>query len=184
MYKNIICFFFFPCNIKWILWNVWNSCLKERVGKIRNTLRRRYGIWSEPLHSAFTRLVQDQLKTSHHLSFYMFFNFRSFARHPSLFLLGSWPLSTLASLFLHISSTFTSRFLHISLHYLKAFNHLSFLILASLIQSIPLSTSQPWAVWHKIGTKWHEVSWLFCQLLCFNLGSKIFNGYIIFRMPT
>ena len=76
-------------------------------------------------------LVQGQFKTSNHLSFSMFFLFRPFTKHP-YFLLGSYPLWTIASMFLHISSTFMSLFLYTSPHYLEAFNHLNFLILPQL----------------------------------------------------
>ena len=66
----------------------------------------------------------------------MFFNFRPFARHP-FFFLGSYPLSVLANLFLHASLE----------------NHLKSLILSSLIQSKPLSTSQPREDWHKVNAQ-------------------------------
>ena len=55
-----------------------------------------------PLCSTVMRLVQGQLKTSNHLCFYMFINFRALARHPFFFLLISYPLLTWASLFLHL----------------------------------------------------------------------------------
>ena len=63
--------------------------------------------------------------------------------------LGSYPLSTLTNLFLHIFSIFICLFFHISLNYLGAFNHLGFLILASLVWLRPFFTSQPWAVCYK-----------------------------------
>ena len=78
-----------------------------------HTHTHRYRLYSEQLlhHPTFTRPVLDQLETSNYLSFNMFFNYRSFARHPFLFfLLGSYPFST---------------FLHTYQYYLEAFNHLS-----------------------------------------------------------
>ena len=61
--------------------------------------------------------------------------------------MGSYALSTLARLFLHISSTFTRLFLHNSLLYHESLNHLSFL--ECLIQLIPLPPSQTCPIWHK-----------------------------------
>ena len=68
------------------------------------------------ISAAFSFFFQEngtgQLKTYNHLSFYMFFNFRAFAKYPFVFFFfGSFPFLT---------------FLHTSLHYFKSFNHLSF----------------------------------------------------------
>ena len=121
------------------------------------------------LCSAFIRLVQGQPKSSpvicslfffrdagtgqleicYHLSSYMFFKYKTFARFPFFLLLGSYSFST---------------FLHTSLHYLEAFNIISFYMLfnywtfcflprsyplstfASLIHFRPFNTPQPWTV--------------------------------------
>ena len=114
--------------------------------------------------------------SKHHLSFYMFFNYGAFSKNL-FFLLGSYPLSTLASLLLHISFTFMSLFLHTSLHYLEAFNHLNFLILSSLVQPRPLSI--PKAVWHLVALLLAP-----SFLLRSPFGLKIFSAYIIFLMHT
>ena len=102
-------------------------------------------------------MVQSQLKTSNHLRFYMFFNFRAYAKHHFFFLLGSYLLSTSASPFLHISFTFTTLFLHTSLlrassiisRHLIILISIHFSVFVSLIQLRPFSTFQTWGVWHK-----------------------------------
>ena len=118
-----------------LLWNVQNCEVKERVEE-----------WLRYIHRGFFFILLSQdwhMVNSKHLiiSTSMFFSFRAFAKYP-FFLLGSYPLSTLVSLFIYISSTFISLFYLTSLHYLKAFNHFSFLILVSLVQprSLYLST--------------------------------------------
>ena len=72
----------------------------SEMAKFAYTQGRRCSFSVKPFFlSSFTRLVQSQFKTSNHLSFYMFFNFKAFAKQP-FFLQGSYQLSTLASLFL------------------------------------------------------------------------------------
>ena len=119
----------------------------------------------------------------------MFFNLRTFAKRPIVFLLASYQLSTLASLFIHISFLSTGLFLHTSP--LRASSvisrHLVFLILVSLVQPTPLSTSRPWAVWHKasaMSSLTSDSSAASFVHLCSHHGSKIFCDYIIFRSPT
>ncbi len=79
----------------------------------------------------------------------MIFNVRVIATYPFFFLLESYQLSTIESLFLDIYPLFKS-FILLCIIYLEVFNHLSFLILASIEQPRVLSIFQPWAVWHKV----------------------------------
>ena len=55
------------------------------------------------LRSVFMGLLPGQLKMSDHLSFYIFINFRVFVKLCFFFLLGSYLLKNLASLYLHTS---------------------------------------------------------------------------------
>ena len=77
------------------------------------------------------KLLQSQLKTSNHLSFYMILEFRAFAGYPFFFLLGPYPLSTLACQFLHVSLLLMSLFLHTSLFHASSIISWPLVILGS-----------------------------------------------------
>ena len=127
--------------------------------------------WPLLLCSAYTRLVQGQLKAFYHLHFFFlrlsrdwyganpkrliiwapitfYFIFMTFLRHTFFLLFGSYSFRLERACFFKFILLSRACFFT-PLHYLEAFNHLSFLILASLVQPRPLSTFHPWAVWHK-----------------------------------
>ena len=116
-------------------------------------------IFSEPLlRSAFARLVQGQLKTFNQLSFYSFFDFRAFSKHPSSFFsdLSRFRLQRVCFFTLlvfaykaisrpnHLWFPLTSLLPQIW-YFLEAFNYLNFHPLLSFRESRWAKTSKSWA---------------------------------------
>ena len=154
-----------------------------------------YGIFSELLlHSAFTRLVLGQLKISNHLNFYMFFNYRAFARYSFLFfsrIIGIFEFSS------HFSALpqaiWSSKLLYVlqqqGLH--KALLFLSSGIIPTFgfgeshtVQTfLYLSTPGPSGTKPALRVVWHLVTLLQAPFFS-SPRSKIFYHNIIFQIPT
>ena len=158
------------------------------------------------LCSPFTRLIQGQLKHPIFLAFIYFSTSGAFAKHHFFFLLGSYPLSTLVSLFLYLLLLSWHFIILDFLCFCKTISSHFSLQAASLISRnfvildsphfcktctahafLYLSTVGCLALGQCLGQC--EVYWLFCQLFhsplfspCSHHRSKIFSHYIIFQM--
>ena len=116
-----------------------SNCLglnKERKRESRNgedIKTEWYEISSEPLlRSAFTKLVQDQLKTSYKFSFYMFFKFRTYTRQ------SFFPFGIMTTF--DISKSVSSHFITLT----SLFRHSSLLRASSIISRHLTILDSPW----------------------------------------